>query len=164
MGGKAPAGHIQERTIQTLARARPRAAFDIEPNAWAGGRMSLCGVLDGATVVAPDGRVHALLRDPATRGCAAFWPRSAGWHRVRSGGREQACLVRAGGAAPAIRAQAMREATLRLAASSPAVSAERSQAPYRPGNRWPWWLGWLVASAALWWFERSRIGRRISAA
>ena len=105
-----------------------------------------------------------VLRDPAARGCAAFWPESAGWHRVQSGDREQAFFVRAHDAAPGMRAQSMREATLRLASSSSEVANDQGPGPDRPGARWPWWLGWLVASAALWWFERSRVGRRLSAA
>jgi hypothetical protein len=30
----------------------------------------------------------------------------------------------------------------------------------KPGPRWPWLLAWLLLSAALWWLERSRAGRR----
>lgn len=149
----------------TLARARPQTAFDIDRDAWEGQRMSLCGVQEGARVIAPGAREHGLVRDPAARGCAAFWPRSAGWHRLRSGDHEEAFFVRARDAAPALKAQATREATLRLAASSSGATPASGalQAPRRPGARWPWWLGWLVASAALWWFERSRAGRRLSA-
>ncbi|MDG2519308.1 carboxypeptidase regulatory-like domain-containing protein [Lysobacter soli] len=150
--------------VSTLARARTHATFDIDADAWKGERMSLCGVQEGASVVAPDGSMHRVLRDPDARGCAAFWPESAGWHRVRSGDREQAFFVRAHDAAPGMRAQAMREATLRLASSSSNVANDQGPGPDRPGARWPWWLGWLVASAALWWFERSRMGRRVSAA
>ena len=127
--------------------------------------MSLCGVQEGASVVEPDGSMHRVLRDPAARACAAFWPESAGWHRLRSRDREQAFFVRAHDAAPSMRAQAMREATLRLASSSSnTVANDQATGPDRPGARWPWWLGWLVASALLWWFERSRVGRRVSAA
>jgi len=151
--------------VATLARARPHATFDIDSNAWEGQRMALCGVSDGVSVVAPGGGTHALLRDAAANGCAAFWPRSAGWHRVRMGDREQAFYVRARDEAPGLRAQAMREATLRIASTSSWATSDGShaQAPHRPGARWPWWVAWLIASAALWWFERSRVGRRISA-
>jgi hypothetical protein len=148
--------------VATLARARSTSVFDIDADAWAGQRMSLCGVQDGASIIAPEGGAHALVRDPHARGCVAFWPRSAGWHRVRSGDREQAFFVRARNEAPGLRAQAMREATMKLAASTPVV--DQAKALDRPGARWPWWLGWLFASAALWWFERSRVGRRLSAA
>ena len=155
---------LWSNAVSALARARTHAAFEIDADAWEGQRMSLCGVQDGASVLAPGGTSHAVLRDPAARGCAAFWPRSAGWHRLKSGGREQAFHVRASNTAPGLRALAMREATLRFAASSQEASGARALAPDRPGTRWPWWLGWLVASAALWWFERSRVGRRVSAA
>lgn len=155
---------LWSEAVATLARARPHAVFAIDANAWEGQRMSLCGLRDGASVLAPDGVAQALLRDRASRGCAAFWPRSAGWHRLRSGDREQAFFVRARDEAQGLRAQAMREATSRLAASSPDASNDQAQVPHHAGTRWPWWLGWLLASAALWWFERSRIGRRLSAA
>ena len=157
---------LWSEAVATLARARSHTGFGIDANAWEGQRMSLCRLQDGASVLAADGSTHALLRDPAARGCAAFWPRSAGWHRVRSGDREQAFFVRARDEAQGLQAQAMREATSRLAASSPDASGGQvqSQVPHRAGERWPWWLGWLLASAALWWFERSRIGRRLSAA
>jgi len=152
--------------VATLARARPHAAFDIPANAWEGQRMSLCGVGDGASVIAPDGGAHALLRDPAARGCAAFWPRSGGWHRLRSGDREQAFFVRARGVAAGLHAQETHDATLRAAASSSNAASDqmKTRGAHHPGARWPWWLGWLCASAALWWFERSRVGRRLSAA
>ncbi|BDU18183.1 carboxypeptidase regulatory-like domain-containing protein [Lysobacter auxotrophicus] len=151
--------------VATLARARPHAAFDIDANAWEGQRMALCGVADGASIIAPNGVAHPVLRDPAASNCAAFWPRSAGWHRLRSGDREQAFFVRAHDATPALRAQATRDATSRFAAASTGHAADEAaaQAPDVPGARWPWWFGWLLASAALWWFERSRAGRRVSA-
>jgi len=152
--------------VATLARARSQASFDIDTTAWEGQRMSLCGVPADASVIAPDGASHPLLRDPAANNGAAFWPRAAGWHRLHSGDREQAFFVRARDATPAMRAQATRDATLRLAAASPLASSNRPQSlgPQQSGARWPWWLAWLAASAALWWFERSRVGRRVSAA
>jgi len=152
--------------VATLARARSHATFDIDANAWEGQRMALCGLNDGASVVAPGGGTHPLLRDPAANGCAAFWPLAAGWHRVRMGDREQAFYVRARDEAPGLHAQAVRETTLRLASSSPMATTDGShaQAPHHPGARWPWWLAWLIVSGALWWFERSRVGRRLGAA
>jgi hypothetical protein len=53
---------------------------------------------------------------------------------------------------------AMREATLRLVSEAPHAIASAEAAPRTPGPRWPWWLAWLLASGALWWFERSRLG------
>jgi hypothetical protein len=125
-------------------------------------------VSDGATVTAPDGTSHALLRDPATgaRACAAFWPAAEGWHWLRSGDRSQAFFIQARDAVQGVRALALRDATLQLATASATVeaSAQQAQAPRHPGARWPWWTAWLCVSAALWWLERSRAGRRLSAA
>jgi hypothetical protein len=99
--------------------------------------------------------------DPATgpNRCAAFWPRQAGWHRLQSGGREQLFHVRARSAAMGLHAGEMREATQRLAAQATRAVSDATTSHPQPGTRWPWWLGWLLASATLWWFERSRLGR-----
>jgi len=127
-------------------------------------RMSLCGVAAGASVISPDGAKTSLLSDPATgsNSCAAFWPRQAGWHRVQSDDRQQLFHVRARNAAMGLHAGEVREATQRIAAEParavPGATAISRPHP-QPGSRWPWWLAWLLASAGLWWFERSRIGR-----
>ena len=154
--------------LATLARPQARPTFDIQGELRQDRRVSLCGVRDDATVTAPDGTSHALLRDPATgtRACAAFWPGAEGWHSLRSGDRSQAFFIQARDAVPGLQARALRDATLQLAAASATVeaSAQRVQAPRHPGARWPWWTAWLCVSAALWWLERSRAGRRLSAA
>lgn len=154
--------------VSALARAQAAAEFDIDADARQDRRVALCGVSDGARVITPDGASRALLRDPVTgaRACAAFWPTSEGWHLLRSGDRTQAFFVRATDAAPGLRAQALREATLQRAANSQRsmAQADAALAPRHPTARWPWWLAWLLASGALWWLERSRAGRRLSAA
>ncbi len=159
---------LWSEVVSTLARAQTRTGFGIEGDARQGRRVALCGIRDGAVAIAPDGSSHALLRDPATgtRACAAFWPIASGWHLLRSGGRSQPFFVRANDAAPGLHAHALREATLQLTATSTstAVGAASAQASRHPSARWPWWLAWLFASAALWWLERSRAGRRLSAA
>jgi hypothetical protein len=154
--------------VATLARPQPSTRFDIERDARQDQRVALCGVRDGATVIAPDGTSPALLRDPATgaRACAAFWPRTGGWHLLRSADRSQAFFVRAHDAVPGLHAQALRETTLQLAVTPARAGAvgDLAQAPRHPVARWPWWLAWLCVSAALWWLERSRAGCRFSAA
>ena len=49
-------------------------------------------------------------------------------------------------------------ATLRLAGTatpaSPATVAE-ARSTTAAGPRWPWFLAWLLAAAALWWLERA---------
>ncbi len=151
--------------LATLARVRTEAPFAIEGEARDGQRIALCGVAAEASVLAPGGTSTTLLRDPSTgaRACAAYWPRVAGWHRLRSAERAQLFHVRAHGDAPALHAAALREATLALA-SQPRTSASSGPAEQlrHPTARWPWWLAWLLASASLWWLERSRFGRRVA--
>jgi hypothetical protein len=69
--------------------------------------------------------------------------------------------VRARDTTKGLHAAEIREATLRIAVESQrSASITTLPVSSRPtGARWPWWLGWLVASAALWWLERSRAGR-----
>lgn len=157
-------GELWSETIAKLARARSRQSFAVESEARQDQRMSLCGIAAGASVTSPGGAKTSLLSDPATgsNACAAFWPRQAGWHRLQSGDRQQLFHVRARNAAVGLHAGEVREATQRLAAE-PALGvsgANTTSRPHpQPGSRWPWWLAWLLASAGLWWFERSRIGR-----
>ena len=157
-------GELWSEAIATLARARPRQAFAMDGEARQDQRMSLCGVAAGASVVSPDGAKTSLLPDPATgaNSCAAFWPRQAGWHRLQSGDRQQLFHVRGRNSAMGLHAGEVREATQRLAAETTRAVSDATttaRALPQPGARWPWWLGWLLASAALWWFERSRLGR-----
>lgn len=147
----------------TLARTLPRRSIGIEGAGRPGERIALCGLAADARVLAPDGRVASPRVDPATgaRACAAYFPRLAGWHRVETGGIPRLFHVRAQ-ALPGVDARERREATLRLVVDAPAAPEEPAiavAAASRPGERWPWWLAWLAASAALWWFERSRAGR-----
>lgn len=155
---------LWSEVVATLARARPGTAFTVEGDARVGERVGLCGLPAAqANVTTPAGADMTVLRDPATgsRGCAAFWPREGGWHRLRWGEREQWWYVRAANEAPGLRANGLRTATLALAATAPTVAAvDTGDAPRHPTSRWPWWWSWLLASVALWWFERSRLGRR----
>lgn len=157
--------------------ARPRTTLS-EPRldqalVRVGERQFVCNVGDGALVRAPDGRDFTLLhaaalptkrvlvgssgRTPATRACAAFWPRVSGWHEVRSRNIAWPFHVRPRQDSPGLFGYADREATLQLAArpapAIKAVAATRSQ------PRWPWFLAWLAATALLWWLERASISR-----
>lgn len=148
--------------ITTLARARSATAFTIEGERRQDRRIALCGVTADAQVIAPDGTRVDLLRDAQTgaRACAAYWPRTAGWHRLQSGEHSQLFHVRADNDARGLHASDLREATLRLTAQARPASLPNETVPHHPTARWPWWLGWLLASVALWWLERSRLGRR----
>ncbi|HEY5805195.1 MAG TPA: carboxypeptidase regulatory-like domain-containing protein [Lysobacter sp.] len=165
-------GEIWSNALATVGRAQARNDLRLEGEPRQHQRIALCGVANGASVNVPDGSSVALLRDPATgsRNCAAFWPRGAGWHLLRSselkpgdqkpGERSLSFFVRGPAAAPGLHAGAMRDATSRLVADSAVSVADASAVPGHPGARWPWWLAWLLASAVTWWLERSRPGRR----
>jgi hypothetical protein len=159
-------GELWGTLFSTLARARGVPAPTIEGDPRAGQRVVLCGVRNGAEVAAPDGRTVAVAIDPTSgpRACAGFWPRLPGWHVLRTpapaqagGERQLPFRVRATDEATGLQAAAVREATQRLAAAEVPARAGASSAP---GLRWPWFLAWLLLSAALWWFERSRVGTR----
>lgn len=151
-----------------LARAQPKPVLRIDGEARQDRRVSLCGLSDKALVRTPQGHDIDLLIDPASGSerCAAFWPTEAGWHVLRQGERLQPFAVRGRDEAPGLRASELRDATLNLmaqarpptaAASSPANSVASAQV--QRGASWPWFLGWLLVSAGVWWLERSRRGR-----
>lgn len=157
-------GELWSDVLATLARAQKSSTLRMEGEAWVGRRLALCGLAAGAKVSGPDGNAMEIAVDPATgtRACAAFWPTQAGWHVLQSGDRAQPFHVRAADAARGLLANETREATLRLAAVAPLAAASKidEAASRHAGARWPWFLAWLLASGALWWFERSRPGRR----
>lgn len=132
-------------------------------------RSVLCGLGDAAHVFAPGGGRIELLPDPASgaRRCAGFWPRQAGWHLLADGERRSPFVVRAEGEAPGLRANDLRQATLALVRPQPSATEAHAAQPRwfalaAPARRpaWPWFLAWLAAASLLWWFERSRHGRR----
>jgi len=152
---------LWSEAFATLARARSGSTPTLESEARAGRGIRLCGIGGDARVVAPDGTTATLLPDPAGggRACAGYWPRHRGWHRLRQGELEWAFPVRAAGEAPGLRAMALREATRQRVGAPATAPAAAVAAPPRRGDAWPWWLAWLCFSVALWWFERSRLGR-----
>lgn len=155
----------------TLARAQPGQVPDIEPGARVQQRMRLCGIDAQARVLAPDGSPTLLLPDPASGvpACAGYWPTQRGWHLLQQGESSWPFAVLGAEEWPGVRAAELRQATLQLAGGStaPAASASSDAALAHAlagrGGSWPWFLAWLLASAALWWFERSRLGRTTAA-
>ena len=160
-GHEARYGELWRGAFATLGRGQRSTTLKIGQPAWVAQRIALCGLSGIATLTAPDGGVTTLADDPAA-GCAAFWPRVAGWHQVRQGGQTAVVsfAVTAASALPNVRAQANRDATLRLASerTTRPASADRSGSP---GGPWPWAIAWLVVCSALWGFERSRFGAAI---
>ena len=148
-------GRAWSDAFTTLARATasatPTLASD-DPRVQQ--RLVLCGLQPDAAVIDPAGNSTRLSVDPATstRRCAAYWPTSPGWHRVRSGDAAIAWVVRDVDEAPGVRARMLREQTLRLV-SRQGATAQATKAT-SAGPRWPWFVAWLLASALGWWLER----------
>ncbi|OGT58428.1 MAG: hypothetical protein A3E01_19570 [Gammaproteobacteria bacterium RIFCSPHIGHO2_12_FULL_63_22] len=117
-------------------------------------RLVLCRLRDGATVIDARGDSTRLVIDAATagKGCAAYWPSTPGWHRVRSGDAAMDWVVRDANEAPGLSARRLRDQTLALVATD-AVTTTVSKTQ-SPGPRWPWFVGWLMASGLGWWLER----------
>ena len=155
---------LWSHAVAVLSRAQPRPAIRVVGEAREGERLALCGLTGQAQVTSPTGEVVEALIDPITgaRRCAAVWPRSGGWHRVHGGESAAVFRVRGADEARGLRLHALQAATHRLASepvrgSAPAASVDGAPST-SPASRWPWFLAWLLASAALWWFERSRLG------
>ncbi len=152
-GRRAAFGQHWADTVQTLARARGEDKVATPAPAWLGERTMVCGLAAGDHVTDPDGNRITLAIDPASgaAACAGYWPAQAGWHPLTRGETNVPLLVRDPAAYPAMIAAERQAATKALAAQAPAAEP----APHeQPGPRWPWWLGWLLASAALWFYER----------
>jgi hypothetical protein len=146
--------------INAVMRPRAPAPKDLPLQVYTGERTLFCGLDETARVIAP-GTVEAtrLAIDPRSgpRSCAAFWPQRAGWHRLLDNGTETAFLVRAGDADQVLRAARTQQATRALAGRATTSVETHAQAQALP--RWSLFLLWLVVTAGLWWFERSRHGR-----
>ncbi|MEN1940552.1 carboxypeptidase regulatory-like domain-containing protein [Luteimonas sp. MJ174] len=162
-------GHARlwSEATATLARAGAARRPRFDGIARAGRLATLCDVTPGSALLAPDGnRLHPQA-DPLAGGCAAVWPRDSGWHRIGEGDTAPMLYVHASDALPGLAARARRDATLRLARTatpdaSEAAAEGNATSTADAGPRWPWFLAWLLAAAALWWLERA--ARRSEAA
>lgn len=146
--------------IAQVARARTINGPSVPDDARVGERTSLCGLSEGASVASAGHAPTQLLVDPATGAarCAGFWPATAGWHTLRNGEANASFFVRDAGELPGVAARQLREATSLLTLGTTGGANARAMAQ---GSRWPWFFAWLLVSAALWWLERSRLGRAI---
>ena len=137
------------------AVARPATASIIDTAThWAGERATLCGIEKARQLEGPGGQ---RLRLVPVDGCAAFWLEQPGWYKVADGKIWRAAYVHDRDALAAMRFARDRQATALLATSTPASPPKANTSS--PVPAWLWWLGWLGASALLWWLERSRAGR-----
>jgi hypothetical protein len=135
--------------------ARPAAGAQVIPGTyWTGERATICDLPAVTRIAAPDGTVAQLL---PVAGCAGYWPTRVGWHVIGEGAAARALYVRSHTELPVMRTARNRRATAMLGSGGTgSVTAPQSH-PLAPRF---WWLGWLAVSALLWWFERSRLGRR----
>lgn len=135
----------------TLARARERKerALQLPARIWQHERSTVCG-LEGDTEArhTDSGQSWHLRIDPATPGCAAWWPEQAGWHRIGN----QPVYVTAPDQAPGLHRAHTRRETAGIVAAS-ALPADHAL-PQQPGPRWPWWLALVGLLGAVWWMER----------
>jgi hypothetical protein len=158
-------GRYASLWAETLGElARPRAAVAAPPRlpaaAWVNERIVLCGVDVAAQVAAPDAAATALA--VTGDGCAAYWPSQAGWHTLQTRGGTWPFYVRATTDGATLRAALDRRATASMAGPRTNAAAEALPPPpvtapsawREPMSRWPWFFGWMLVSAAVWWYER----------
>ena len=132
--------------------------------AWVGDRVALCGLSADARVERPDGSPATVRVASGAAGCAGFWPAKPGWHLLRTsvpevGEQVWPFFVQPADRLVGVRAARDRDATLMLRNASPAPADATIQGPEIPGSPWPWFIAWLAVSTALWWLERSGLGR-----
>lgn len=156
-------GALWSDAFAMLARAQPGPVPQIDHDARRQQRVRLCNIANNAQVIAPDGKAALLLPDPISGmpPCAAYWPRQSGWHQLRLGERSWPFYVRDNTEAFGLQRAELREATLNLVgeAAHDQTTSSSAAAPERRGSPWPWFFAWLLISSALWWLERSRLGR-----
>ncbi|HVL43167.1 MAG TPA: hypothetical protein VM348_13510 [Brevundimonas sp.] len=132
--------------------------------AWVGDRIALCGLSGDARVEGPDGSMTTARVASGVGRCAGFWPTAPGWHLLhtpapRVGEQVWPFFVQPADRLTGVRAARDRDATLLMRGAAPARADATGRGPERPGSPWPWFIAWFVASVALWWLERSRLGR-----
>ena len=154
-GAGAAFGTMWGDALAGVARARGEAVPTLPATARVDERAVSCGIADDTSIEDDSGERTVLTVD-ATTHCAAYWPATAGWHNLFSAGRSWPFYARARGEAAALAAGEAAHATRAMIGSSASVAATATRSVPLP--RWPFFLTWLAAAAALWWLERSRHG------
>lgn len=151
-------GELWSGVVATLARAQGSAdaLWSPQPISWAGEWQALCGVQAPLQAFNARGGGVPLIVDRTTSDlrCAGWWPREAGWQRLRHGETTVWRYAFDPKDAPALHRQAMIEATTQALASR--TSANTTLMSPVPGSRWPGWLGFVLCASLLWWLERRR--------
>ncbi|MEO8002807.1 MAG: hypothetical protein ABI644_13110 [Arenimonas sp.] len=152
-------GQIWQDALSTLARTRNESAvYLLDRNARINERMQMCNIAAKTYVQEPEAGISYLVLDTASgsKKCAAYWPQHSGWHIATTDTQELPFYVRDANETPGIKANAIREATLLLAAKH--LSGKNTSRIPVPGSPWPWFSGWLLFTALLWLLERSKLG------
>ena len=159
-GSAAAYGALWSQALTTVARANEqREPAFAEAASRVNRRHVICDVDTDASVQAPDDKNVPLLREVS--GCAAYWPDSAGWHVLSTGGGDWSFHVRAADEAPALEAGDLRAATAAYAANR-TQPGDMPATGGVPGSPWPYLLACLAALGCTWWLERSKAGRRLA--
>ncbi len=150
-------GSLWASITTTLARARGASPPQMPAFTRIGERAVICD-LDGTgwQVEAPDAVQTALLLGENSGGCAAYWPASAGAHRLIKTGDSASSGwsfdVLADDQARSLLAAQTQRAMRDLATASVSVNVASARIAKIP--RLAWLLAWLSVMTLLWWVER----------
>jgi len=150
-GSAARHGTLWSDIFAGVARAGGSAWPVLPREARVGERAVFCGLAPDARVEAKGANI-ALAADPSTPGCAAYWPRTAGWQTLTSDGTRWPFHVRATDEATTLAQASDRDATRALVGGVEAPA--QAQVREVPRARWPFLLAAALLAAALWWLER----------
>lgn len=154
-------GQIWREAVSTLARVRSGTTLALrDQDSRINQRNVLCHLAAKSFVRSADSEVTYLIpeADGVNKNCAAFWPKTSGWHLAVSDNAELPFYVRAQNEAPGLEANAIGEATKLL--TTKAAGGKNTSRIAVPGSPWPWFSVWLLITASLWLLERSRLGTR----
>ena len=153
--------------VTELARARAEATMQLPELAVIGQRAVVCGASDGVLLQLPDASRQTLLRDSAAAGCAAFWPTTAGWHRLIAVAESQPSASAATKpSSPSADlafyvfdpSQIASVLTQRKQFATAALVNRNAPPSTSPSDLEHWrraaLLAWLLAMVASWWLER----------